>query len=249
MIGPPIVAEGLRRDFGGAPVLAGARPHGRRRRAGGRCWARTAPARRRCCACSPRCSARAAAALRLFGEDASRRPPGLATAARARRPRERLLSGSHRRENLAVLRASCFGSPDARGPHRRAAALDRPRRRRAPAGARATRAAWRSAWRWRARCCTGRSCCCSTSRSAGSIPTARRASRRCSPSCGVSGHAIVLSTHDVERVAARRDAGGHPAPRPHRVDAGGAADAVVLAAAYDTVVTGRADACAPRWRS
>ena len=56
----------------------------------------------------------------------------------------------------------------------------------------------------------------------------------------LSGHAIVLSTHDIERVApvATRVAILHRGRIAWMQD--GAADAVVLAAAYDTVVTGRA---------
>jgi len=54
-----------------------------------------------------------------------------------------------------------------------------------------------------------------------------------------SGHAIVVSTHDLERVAAiaTRVAILHRGRIAWAQD--GAADAVVLAAAYDTVVTGR----------
>src|SRR5262249_50631132 len=54
-----------------------------------------------------------------------------------------------------------------------------------------------------------------------------------------SGHAIVLSTHDVERVAAiaTRVAILHRGRIAWTRD--GAADAIVLAAAYDRVVTGR----------
>src|SRR5262249_11881556 len=41
--------------------------------------------------------------------------------------------------------------------------------------------------RWRARCCTGPSCCCSTSHSAGSIRPRSPASRRSSASCAEPG--------------------------------------------------------------
>ena len=79
-----------------------------------------------------------------------------------------------------------------------------------------SRAAWSSAWRSAARCCTSPSCCCSTSRS--------RTSTRARPSAvepligRASGAARVLISHDVERRAGR----GRPRARPARRAAGAA---------------------------
>ena len=130
----PIVAEGLRRDVRGRDRARGRRPRRRGRRGVASCWARTAPARRRCCACWRRCSARAAArcgsSARTPAAARRRRAAGSATSG-TRAPAIRDLTA---RENLAVLRGAARRRRR-RGARRRAAALGGARGRGAPAGA------------------------------------------------------------------------------------------------------------------
>ncbi len=99
---------------------------------------------------------------------------------------------------------------------RRAAARARSRlqdaRRRA--AAHCSRAAWCSAWRSRARCCTTPSCCCSTSRARTST---RRPSSWSTPLIGAaSGRTRVICSHDPGGGLAEADVvlglrGGRPA--------------------------------------
>ena len=66
-----------------------------------------------------------------------------------------------------------------------------------------SRAAWPSAWRSAARCCTSPSCCCSTSRCAEPRPRRGRAGRAADRALG--GRTRVLISHDVERGLAEAD--------------------------------------------
>ena len=141
----------------------------------------TAPARRRCCACSRRCCARTRAASRVLGSDAARRGLGGARADRPARARAAALPRADRAREPALPRPPARRR---RGAGRRAARRRRDVARAPTSRCARSRAAWCSASRSRARCCTSPSCCCSTSRYANLDPAAvelRRAADRRRP--------------------------------------------------------------------
>jgi heme ABC exporter ATP-binding subunit CcmA len=237
LIGPPIVAEGLRREFGGVPVLAGidltvdagelvvllgANGSGK-----------TTLLRLLATLLRP-----SGGTLRLFGDDASRRPPAA---------RRRLGHVGHESacypdltgaENLEFY-AELHGVPD---PERRVAELLRwaglEGAARRPVRVYSRGMAQRLAL---ARALLhGPELLLLDEPFSGLDPAGTARLQSLLGELRRSGHAIVLSTHDVERVAgiATRVAILHRGRIAWTRD--GAADAVVLAAAYETVVTGRA---------
>ena len=106
-------------------------------------------------------------------------PPRARARASARRPRDAPLPGAHRAREPALRRRASSASPDP-GRARRRAARRASSSARSPIGASApSRAARRSASRSRARWCTTRRCCSSTSPSRASTRAPPSASRRC----------------------------------------------------------------------
>jgi heme ABC exporter ATP-binding subunit CcmA len=237
LIGPPIVAEGLRREFGGVAVLEGldltvdagelvvllgANGSGK-----------TTLLRVLATLLRP-----SGGTLRLFGEDASRRPPAA---------RRRIGHVGHEsacypdltgEENLEFY-GELHGVPD---PARRIeellrwAGLEGAARRpvRVYSRGMAQRLALARAL------LHGPELLLLDEPFSGLDPSGTVRLQTLLGELRRSGHAIVLSTHDVERVAgvATRVAILHRGRIAWTRD--GVADAVVLAAAYETVVTGRA---------
>jgi heme exporter protein A len=236
LIGPPIVAEGLRRDFGGTPVLAGLDLTVDAGELvvllGANGAGKTTLLRVLATLLRP-----SGGTLRLFGEDASRRPP----AARRRIGHVGHDSACYPdltgRENLQFY-AELYGVPDPEGrivELLRWAGLEGAARR--PVRVYSRGMVQRLAL---ARVLLhGPELLLLDEPFSGLDPAATARLQTLLAELRRSGHAIVLSTHDVERVAA-------VATRVAILHRGriawtqaGAADAVVLAAAYDTVVTGR----------
>ena len=133
----------------------------------------TAPASRRCCACSPTLLRPHAGTARVLGHDAAARGLGGARARRLPRPRAAALPRPDARARTCASTRACTAcrraridellervGPDARAPTTGPHALPR----HGPARSRSA-----------ARCCTTPSCCCSTSRA--------RTSTRRRPSC------------------------------------------------------------------
>jgi heme ABC exporter ATP-binding subunit CcmA len=237
LIGPPIVAEGLRRDFGGAPVLAGLDLTVDAGELvvllGANGAGKTTLLRVLATLLRP-----SGGSLRIFGEDASRRPPAA---------RRRLGHVGHEsacypdltgQENLQFY-AELHGVPDPAGRIAdllRWAGLEGAARRpvRVYSRGMAQRLALARAL------LHGPELLLLDEPFSGLDPTGTIRLQTLLAELRLSGHAIVLSTHDIERVApvATRVAILHRGRIAWMQD--GAADAVVLAAAYDTVVTGRA---------
>ena len=237
MIGPPIVAEGLRRDFGGAPVLAGLDLTVDAGELvvllGANGAGKTTLLRVLATLLRP-----SGGGLRIFGEDASRRPPAA---------RRRLGHVGHEsacypdltgQENLQFY-AELHGVPDPAGRIAdllRWAGLEGAARRpvRVYSRGMAQRLALARAL------LHGPELLLLDEPFSGLDPHGTTRLQALLAELRLSGHAIVLSTHDIERVApvATRVAILHRGRIAWMQD--GAADAVVLAAAYDTVVTGRA---------
>ncbi|HKA30724.1 MAG TPA: heme ABC exporter ATP-binding protein CcmA [Candidatus Binatia bacterium] len=236
MIGPPIVAEGLRREFGGIPVLAGIDLTVDAGELvvllGANGAGKTTLLRVLATLLRP-----SGGTLRLFGEDASRRPP----AARRRVGHVGHESACYPdltgRENLRFY-AELHGVPD---PESRItellrwAGLEEAARRAVRVYSRGMvqRLALARAL------LHGPELLLLDEPFSGLDPSASARLQSLLAELRRSGHAIVLSTHDVERVAAiaTRVAILHRGRIAWTRD--GAADAIVLAAAYDTVVTGR----------
>jgi len=236
LIGPPIVAEGLRREFGGIPVLAGIDLTVDAGELvvllGANGAGKTTLLRVLATLLRP-----GGGTLQLFGEDASRRPP----AARRRVGHVGHESACYPdltgRENLRFY-AELHGVPD---PESRItellrwAGLEEAARRAVRVYSRgmAQRLALARAL------LHGPELLLLDEPFSGLDPSASTRLQSLLIELRRSGHAIVLSTHDVERVAAiaTRVAILHRGRFAWTRD--GAADAVVLAAAYDTVVTGR----------
>ena len=236
MIGPPIVAEGLRREFGGIPVLAGVDLTVDAGELvvllGANGAGKTTLLRVLATLLRP-----SGGTLRIFGEDASRRPP----AARARVGHVGHESACYPdltgRENLRVY-AELHGvsDPESRITELlRWAGLEEAARRpvRVYSRGMTQRLALARAL------LHGPELLLLDEPFSGLDPSASTRLQSLLVELRRSGHAIVLSTHDVERVAAiaTRVAILHRGRVAWTRD--GAADAVVLAAAYDTVVTGR----------
>jgi heme ABC exporter ATP-binding subunit CcmA len=237
LIGPPIVAEGLRRDFGGAPVLAGLDLTVDAGELvvllGANGAGKTTLLRVLATLLRP-----SGGSLRIFGEDASRRPPAA---------RRRLGHVGHEsacypdltgQENLQFY-AELHGVPDPAGRIAdllRWAGLVGAARRpvRVYSRGMAQRLALARAL------LHGPELLLLDEPFSGLDPAGTTRLQTLLAELRLSGHAIVLSTHDIERVApaATRVAILHRGRIAWMQD--GAADAVVLAAAYDTVVTGRA---------
>jgi len=237
LIGPPIVAEGLRRDFGAAPVLAGLDLTVDAGELvvllGANGAGKTTLLRVLATLLRP-----SGGSLRIFGEDASRRPPAA---------RRRLGHAGHEsacypdltgQENLQFY-AELHGVPDPAGriAHLlRWAGLEGEARRpvRVYSRGMAQRLALARAL------LHGPELLLLDEPFSGLDPAGTTRLQTLLAELRLSGHAIVLSTHDIERVApvATRVAILHRGRIAWMQD--GAADAVVLAAAYDTVVTGRA---------
>jgi heme ABC exporter ATP-binding subunit CcmA len=237
LIGPPIVAEGLRRDFGAAPVLAGLDLTVDAGELvvllGANGAGKTTLLRVLATLLRP-----SGGSLRIFGEDASRRPPAA---------RRRLGHVGHEsacypdltgQENLQFY-AELHAVPDPAGRIAdllRWAGLEGAARRpvRAYSRGMAQRLALARAL------LHGPELLLLDEPFSGLDPTGTTRLQTLLAELRRSGHAIVLSTHDIERVApvATRVAILHRGYIAWMQD--GAADAVVLAAAYDTVVTGRA---------
>jgi heme ABC exporter ATP-binding subunit CcmA len=237
LIGPPIVAEGLRRDFGGAPVLAGLDLTVDAGEVvvllGANGAGKTTLLRVLATLLRP-----SGGSLRIFGEDASRRPPAA---------RRRLGHVGHEsacypdltgQENLQFY-AELHGVPDPAGRIAdllRWAGLEGAARRpvRVYSRGMAQRLALARAL------LHGPELLLLDEPFSGLDPAGTTRLQTLLAELRLSGHAIVLSTHDIERVApvATRVAILHRGRIAWMQD--GAADAVVLAAAYDTVVTGRA---------
>ena len=237
MIGPPIVAEGLRRDFGGVPVLAGLDLTVDAGELvvlmGANGAGKTTLLRVLATLLRP-----SGGSLRIFGEDASRRPPAA---------RRRLGHVGHEsacypdltgQENLQFY-AELHGVPDPAGRIAdllRWAGLEGAARRpvRVYSRGMAQRLALARAL------LHGPELLLLDEPFSGLDPAGTTRLQTLLAELRLSGHAIVLSTHDIERVApvATRVAILHRGRIAWMQD--GAADAVVLAAAYDTVVTGRA---------
>ena len=236
MIGPPIVAEGLRREFGGIPVLAGIDLTVDAGELvvllGANGAGKTTLLRVLATLLRP-----SGGTLRLFGEDASLRPP----AARRRVGHVGHESACYPdltgRENLRFY-AELHGVPD---PESRItellrwAGLEEAARRAVRVYSRGMvqRLALARAL------LHGPELLLLDEPFSGLDPSASARLQSLLAELRRSGHAIVLSTHDVERVAAiaTRVAILHRGRIAWTRD--GAADAIVLAAAYDTVVTGR----------
>jgi heme exporter protein A len=236
LIGPPIVAEGLRREFGGIPVLAGIDLTVAAGELvvllGANGAGKTTLLRVLATLLRP-----SGGTLRLFGEDASRHPP----AARRRVGHVGHESACYPdltgRENLRFY-AELHGVPD---PESRItellrwAGLEEAARRAVRVYSRGMvqRLALARAL------LHGPELLLLDEPFSGLDPSASARLQSLLAELRRSGHAIVLSTHDVERVAAiaTRVAILHRGRIAWTRD--GAADAVVLAAAYDTVVTGR----------
>jgi heme exporter protein A len=236
LIGPPIVAEGLRREFGGIPVLAGIDLTVDAGELvvllGANGAGKTTLLRVLATLLRP-----SGGTLRLFGEDASQRPP----AARRRVGHVGHESACYPdltgRENLRFY-AELHGVPD---PESRItellrwAGLEEAARRAVRVYSRGMvqRLALARAL------LHGPELLLLDEPFSGLDPSASARLQSLLAELRRSGHAIVLSTHDVERVAAiaTRVAILHRGRIAWTRD--GAADAVVLAAAYDTVVTGR----------
>jgi len=236
LIGPPIVAEGLRREFGGIPVLAGIDLTVDAGELvvllGANGAGKTTLLRVLATLLRP-----SGGTLRLFGEDASRRPP----AARRRVGHVGHESACYPdltgRENLRFY-AELHGVPD---PESRItellrwAGLEEAARRAVRVYSRGMvqRLALARAL------LHGPELLLLDEPFSGLDPSASARLQSLLAELRRSGHAIVLSTHDVERVAAiaTRVAILHRGRIAWTRD--GAADAIVLAAAYDTVVTGR----------
>jgi heme exporter protein A len=236
LIGPPIVAEGLRREFGGIPVLAGIDLTVDAGELvvllGANGAGKTTLLRVLATLLRP-----SGGTLRLFGEDASRRPP----AARRRVGHVGHESACYPdltgRENLRFY-AELHGVPD---PESRItellrwAGLEEAARRAVRVYSRGMvqRLALARAL------LHGPELLLLDEPFSGLDPSASARLQSLLAELRRSGHAIVLSTHDVERVAAiaTRVAILHRGRIAWTRD--GAADAVVLAAAYDTVVTRR----------
>jgi heme exporter protein A len=236
LIGPPIVAEGLRREFGGIPVLAGIDLTVDAGELvvllGANGAGKTTLLRVLATLLRP-----SGGTLRLFGEDASRHPP----AARRRVGHVGHESACYPdltgRENLRFY-AELHGVPD---PESRItellrwAGLEEAARRAVRVYSRGMvqRLALARAL------LHGPELLLLDEPFSGLDPSASARLQSLLAELRRSGHAIVLSTHDVERVAAiaTRVAILHRGRIAWTRD--GAADAVVLAAAYDTVVTGR----------
>jgi heme exporter protein A len=236
LIGPPIVAEGLRREFGGIPVLAGIDLTVDAGELvvllGANGAGKTTLLRVLATLLRP-----SGGTLRLFGEDASQRPP----AARRRVGHVGHESACYPdltgRENLRFY-AELHGVPD---PESRItellrwAGLEEAARRAVRVYSRGMvqRLALARAL------LHGPELLLLDEPFSGLDPSASARLQSLLAELRRSGHAIVLSTHDVERVAAiaTRVAILHRGRIAWTRD--GAADAVVLAAAYDTVVTRR----------
>jgi heme ABC exporter ATP-binding subunit CcmA len=236
LIGPPIVAEGLRRDFGGAPVLAGLDLTVDAGELvvllGANGAGKTTLLRVLATLLRP-----SGGALRIFGEDASRRAPA-----------------ARRRVGHVGHESACY--PDLTGEenlqfYARLHAVPDPARRipellrwaglegsacrpvRAYSRGMAQRLALARAL------LHGPELLLLDEPFSGLDPAGSARLRALLAELRQSGHSIVLSTHDIERVApiATRVAILHRGRIAWMQD--GAADVVVLAAAYDTVVTGR----------
>ena len=126
------------------------------------CSARTAPARRPSCAMLATLLSRTRERCACSARPPARRAPR-AAARRLPVPRPAPLPGPVRPREPALLRAP-LRRAGRRRAHRASARGDRHDASRGRAGRATSRAAWCSGWRSAARCCTGPSCCCSTSR-------------------------------------------------------------------------------------
>ena len=154
-------------------------------RASSDCSARTEPARRRCCACWPPCSARtrarcgSSAATQPLGATAHRDPaPARLPAAGARLP-ARLLGLRLPRLHGRPQGVGRPGATAGRGtPGARAGRSRRPRR---PSGSGRCPGASDVGSGWPRRCSARRSCSCSTSRPTGSTPSSGYRCGTCSP--------------------------------------------------------------------
>ena len=170
------------------------------------CSVPTAPARRRCCASSPRRSPPTAATVRLLGRDPHRSQAEVTAIRRelGYLPQELGYPCGHDRLRVRRVRRRPQGVERPRGPvpggtpgaRRWSGSPTRPRS--GSAGCPVGNAGGSG---WRRRCSGTRGCSCSTSRRPAST---RRSAPTCDVPCPPCGHrsTVLLSTHQTEDVAA-----------------------------------------------